>query len=250
MEKRLFNLYLKYIKEFCPTVWERLGKIPSKLKRRLWCMVIFYVASIVTLTIAKYLNEIWSLLIAGASIIFVILCIVFGVLLFVGTEKYEIDISDESMKDYWDYCFGVRKWFQKEFLFSNRKDINVDNDLQEVKKRLDNYLETQNIAIDKKNERIDKWIQALAIPFVLAVITSVLEKNEKTVEAMSEIFSILLILAIIIGVVWVINSIVKLLKKQKLEQMKYFSEDLQGAIDCYKYSVDLTEKTDESKVEK
>lgn len=30
---------------------------------------------------------------------------------------------------------------------------------------------------NKRNDRIDKWIQALAIPFVLALITGVLEYN-------------------------------------------------------------------------
>lgn len=75
----------------------------------------------------------------------------------------------------------------------------------------------------------------------MAIITSVLEKNNQTVMAITEIFTILLILAILIGVIWVINSASKLFKKQKLEQMKSFSEDLQGALDCIKYFTDSTE---------
>lgn len=236
MEKRLFNLYLKYVKKSCPNVWKQLGRIPTKLKSFLWCMVIFYVFSIASLTISNYCNKFWSMIFAGASILFVILCIIFGVLLFINTEKHEIDISNQTMRDYWKHCYGVRKWFKKDFVISKRKHLNLNNDLREVKKRLDCYIKSQNELIEKRNNRIDKWIQALAIPFILAVITSVLEKSNKTIEAMSEIFSILLILAIIIGIVWVITSIAKLLKKQKIEQMKYFSEDLQGAIDCAKYA--------------
>ena len=69
MEKRLFNLYLKYIQESCPNVWEQLGKIPSKLKGLLGCMIISYIASIALLAISNYCNELWSMILAGASIL-------------------------------------------------------------------------------------------------------------------------------------------------------------------------------------
>ena len=81
----------------------------------------------------------------------------------------------------------------------------------------------------------------MAIPFVLAIITSVLEKSDQTGIVRTEIFTLLLVLAILIGIIGVINSVSKLFKKQKVEQMKYFSEDLQGALDCIKYSTDLAE---------
>ena len=242
MERRLFNLYLKYIEESCPSVWERLGKVSKKLMAYLSCMVGFYVLSIIFLLIAQYINGIPSVVFTGFMIVFVILSIVFGCILFLKTEKYEIDVSDKTMKEYWSYCYGIRKWFQKDFLFDQEKnDEKISSEIFEVKKRLDLYLQNQSEATDKRNGRIDKWIQALAIPFVLAIITSVLEKSDQTVMAITEIFTILLVLAIFIGGIWVIYSVFKLYTKQKIEQMKYFSEDLQGALDCIKYYNDFTE---------
>lgn len=242
MEKRLFNLYLKYIEESCPSVWKQLGKIPKKLMAYLSCMVGFYVVSVIFLLIAQYFSGILSVIFTGFIIVSVILSIVFGCLLFFETEKYEIDVSDKTMEEYWGYCYRIRKWFQKDFLFNKEiNDEKISAEIFEVKKRLDSYLQNQSETTDKRNGRIDKWIQALAIPFVLAIITSVLEKSDQTVMAITEIFTILLVLAILIGIIWVINSASKLFKKQKIEQMKSFSEDLQGALDCIKYYNDFTE---------
>lgn len=135
MEKRLFNLYLKYIEESCPSVWERLGKVPIKLKVYLSCMIIFYLMSIIFLVIAQYLNEILSVVFTGFMIVFVILSIVFGCILFLKTEKYEIDVSDKTMKEYWSYCYRIRKWFQKDFLFDKEKT---------TKKLVKKYLRSKN----------------------------------------------------------------------------------------------------------
>lgn len=177
MEKRLFNLYLKYIEESCPPVWERLAKIPKKLIAYLGCMIGFYLISIIFLPVAKCLNGTWSFVFSGLSIVFVILSIIFGCFLFTETEKYEIDVSDNAMKDYWDYCYIIRNWFQKAFLSDKEKnDERINVEILEIKKRVDLYLQNQSETIDKRDARIDKWIQALAIPFILAIITSVIEK--------------------------------------------------------------------------
>ena len=79
--------------------------------------------------------------------------------------------------------------------------------------------------------------------------TSVLDKSEATVNAISEIIAILLVFVALFGVVWTIYSVVRVFKRQKLEQMKRFSEDLQGALDCQKYapSTILTDINEETK---
>ena len=98
-------------------------------------------------------------------------------------------------------------------------------------------------------ESVSTFIILLAVPFVLAIITSVLDKSEATVNAISEIFAILLVFVALFGVVWTIYSVVRVFKRQKLEQMKRFSEDLQGALDCQKYArnIILTDIKEENK---
>ena len=179
---------------------------------------------------------IWSLIISAAYILFLILCVVFGLLLFFSTEKYEIAISDKSMNDYWQYCFGIRKWFISNFVVGHPSSTDVDNDISEVKKRVDSYLLEQSHIVEHRNARIDKWVQALAIPFILAIITSILDKRETIILAVSEILAILLVFATLFGIVWTIISVLKVIKRKKFEQMKRFSEDLQGALDCQKYA--------------
>ena len=79
----------------------------------------------------------------------------------------------------------------------------------------------------------------MAIPFVLAVITAILDKNDSIAIAISEIIAIILVFFVFLGGAWIIYSVIRLFKKQKYEQMKRFSEDLQGALDCIKYSEDM-----------
>lgn len=249
MEKRLFNLYLKYIEEHCPSVWARLNKIPRKIKCHMGGMIISYVLALISLYVSKSLNETWALIVASSSILFLISCVVFGLFLFFSTEKYEIDVSDKTIKEYWQYCFGVRNWFLNEFILEKLSEKDLDDNITEVRKRVDLYLLEQAQKIESRNSRIDKWVQALAVPFVLAIITSVLDKSEATVNAISEIFAILLVFVALFGVVWTIYSVVRVFKRQKLEQMKRFSEDLQGALDCQKYaqSIILTDIKEENK---
>jgi predicted PurR-regulated permease PerM len=239
MEKRLFNLYLKYIEECCPSVWKMFTQIPSKLKKYMCRMIMCYLGSVIGLLVLDLLNECWSKIDIVIIIVFLSLCVFFEVRLFIATEKYEIEISDKTMQEYWNYCYEIRRWFSKDFVTLKQTGDEIDENLKEVKKRIDIYLENQAKKNEHINTRIDKWVQALAIPFVLAVITASLDKNDTITIAISEIFAIILVFFAFFGGAWIIYSIVRLFKKQKYEQMKSFSEDLQGALDCVKYSKDM-----------
>ncbi len=239
MEKRLFNLYLKYIEERCPSVWKHLKKIPRNIKFHMVSMIICYALAIIFLSISKHLNDTWLLIVSVGSIIFLILCVIFGLFLFFSTEKYEIAVSDKTMNEYWQYCFEIRKWFSNNFVVGNSSKEDIDNDILEVKKRIDLFLSEQTYKNENKNSRIDKWVQALAIPFVLAIITAILNKRETIILAISEILAILLVFVALFGVIWTIYSVRKVFKRQKFEQMKHFSEDLQGALDCQKYATNM-----------
>lgn len=239
MEKRLFNLYLKYIEKCCPSIWKMFTQIPSKLKKYMYGMITCYLGSVVGLIVLERLNECWSKIDVSIIVVLLCFCIFLEVRLFFATEKYEIEVSDKTIKEYWEYCYGVRKWFSEEFNMFKQTNDKIDEYLKEVKKRIDSYLIEQSKKSENVNSRIDKWVQALAIPFVLAVITAILDKNDAIAMAISEILAIILVFFVFFGGVWIIYGVIKLFIKQKYEQMKRFSEDLQGALDCVKYSADM-----------
>lgn len=246
MERRLFNLYLKYIEQNCPSIRKQFKKMPRNIKCYIAGMGISYVFAIIFLCISKSLNELWYSITSVGSILLFISCAIFGILLDLSTGKYEIEVSDKTIKEYWSYCFGVRTWFLNEFISEELSEEDLNDNIIEVKNRIDMYLLEQSQKIEKRNSRIDTWVQALAIPFVLAIITSVLDKSNDTVNAISEIFSILLAFIALFGIIWAIYSVGRAFKRQKFEQMKRFSEDLQGAMDCQKYAPDTSALNNEN----
>lgn len=234
MEKHLFNLYLKHIKDTYGST-KKITKLPKKLIVLLFAIMCTFVAAIVCLAIMKGQAGNLLTIFAIASVLLIVISLVLCFVLFSATEKHEIQTSAQTMKEYWEYCYSIRDWFEKTFVVEKASKENIDENIQEVKARLDSYLDTQLESANKRNDRIDKWIQALAIPFVLALITGVLEYNSDMIEAVSTIFSIVVIFAYIIGGIWIVWNIKKLFNKHKIEQLKYFSEDLQGALDSVKY---------------
>lgn len=234
MEKRLFNLYLKHIKDTYGST-KKNTKLPKKLIALLFTIIGTFVAAIVCLAIMKGQTGNFLTIFAIASVLLVVVSLVLCFVLFSATEKHEIETSEKTMKEYWEYCYSTREWFKKTFVAEKTSKENIDKNIQEVKDRLDSYLDAQLESANKRNDRIDKWIQALAIPFILALITGVLEYNSDMIEAVSTIFSIVVIFAYIISGIWIVWNIKKLFTKHRMEQLKYFSEDLQGALDCVKY---------------
>lgn len=234
MEKHLFNLYLKHIKDTYSSA-KKITKLPKKLIALLFTTIGIFVAAIVCLVIMPTQTGNLQTVFAIASILLVSISLILCFILFSANEKYEIETSEQTMKEYWQYCYDIREWFEKTFVEEKTSKENIDKNIQEVKDRLDSYLDAQLESANKRNDRIDKWIQALAIPFVLALITGVLEYNNDMIEAVSTIFSIVVIFAYIISGILIAWNSKKLFTKHRVEQLKYFSEDLQGALDCVKY---------------
>lgn len=234
MEKRLFNLYLKYIKDTYGSA-KKITKLPTKLKVILFTAITTFLFAIICLALMKAQEGSWLTIFAIASVLFIGISLILCFVLFFASEQHEIETSKQTMKEYWEYCYGIREWFAENFIAKDDAKENIDENIQETKSRLDKYLNSRIKNINKRNERIDKWIQALAIPFVLAIITGVLERDSSVVEAVSAIFAIIVIFAYIISGIWIGWNVIKLFTKHRTEQLKYFSEDLQGALDCVKY---------------
>lgn len=139
------------------------------------------------------------------------------------------------MNEYWDFCNETKKWIVELFHFDDNDKTDVIKEIKEIKNRVDTYRQELNDDAEKRANRMDKWIQALAIPFVLAIITAVIDKNDDISKAVAIIFSIILVGVVLFGIFWLSNNFKSLLRKQKIEQLKLFSEDLQGIIDAEHY---------------
>lgn len=124
------------------------------------------------------------------------------------------------------------------FNFDDSDKKRVIKEIETIKNRVDDYIQELNDDAEKRANRMDKWIQALAIPFILAIITAVIDKNDDISKAVAIIVSIILVSVVLFGIVWLSDNFKSLLRKQKIEQLKLFSEDLQGIIDAEHYCYD------------
>ena len=238
MEKRLFQLYLNEIQKKENNAWKHVFCTPL----RIWLKFALVIVSlIVTFVCTGLYNvsipiQIWNRIYSGGIILGTVASLLLCIFLHLDIEKYEIQISDKTIKDYWNYCYDIRNWFKRILPCDSSCENDVSLNIKSVQDRIDKYYKTLKRIQKQCNERIDKWVQVLAIPFILAIVSAIVEKNEDTVNAISTVFSVLIIFIFLACVVWVIWSMIKMFRKRRLEQIKCFSEDLQGAIDCIKYS--------------
>lgn len=242
MEKRLLNLYLKHIKDTDKKAFKKVTSLPVHIKFQFVAILFFLTLTFVSVILSQsefkcivdmdLWKTIWTLIYWGSVGFSLVMCAISNI----SVNKYEIDISDGSMKEYWDFCNSTKDWMVNELIPECEDEEVILSEIKELKVRIDNYRNEMIAMTEKREERIDKWIQALAVPFVLAIITAIIDKNDNLGNAIAIAFSIALIGAMIFSAVWLSNNFRGLLRKQKTEQLKFFSDDLQGILDCHRYS--------------
>lgn len=216
MEDILFDGYRKYLKDTQDNVFKAFFNMPLGGKILLVAIILCVVASIFFLVFTKWV--IVSLILLGVDIVLCIASYFF-------VESYQIKTSDIRVVDYKKYCSKIKEWLES-------NDIEVTKStLTELENRVLKVWESKENARKKGIERVEKWIQALLIPLLLAVFAEIIDGQTDV----STLISSMLILIIAIGVVCatVINcyNLVSFFQKRKLEQMRKFANDLQGVID-------------------
>lgn len=216
MEDILFDGYRKHLKATQDNVFQAFFKMPCGGKFLLTAIIVCMLASIVFLVFTKW---IWVSLIS--LVVDIILCIVS----YFYVESYQIKTSDIRVVDYKEYCAGIKKWLE-----SSDVELTKSN-LSELRKRVLASWASKENARKRGIERVEKWIQALLIPLLLAVFAEIIDGQTDV----STLISSLLILIIAIGIVCAtaINfyNIVSFFQKRKLEQMRKFANDIQGVLD-------------------
>ena len=216
MEEILFDGYRKYLKDTQDNVFRAFFKMPLGGRILLAAIILCMVASIFFLAFTKYV--VISLILLGVDI-------VLSIVSYFYVESYQIRTSDVRVTDYKEYCAEIKEWLK-----SNDVEVTKSN-LAELRNRVLSSWESKENARKRGIERVEKWIQALLIPLLLAIFAEIIDGQTD----ISILISSMLILIIAIGVVCAtaINcyNIVSFFQKRKLEQMRKFANDIQGIID-------------------
>lgn len=233
------------MEEMDKKLWKRITSLPRKIIVQmliaLSCITLTILSSALTNVDVKISNdpELWSIICTIVYVLSAIIAVLFCAISQISIGKYEIEISTKTIDEYWTYCYTTKNWIVDLLGLKDTSEMSVVKEIGAIKDRVDAYRKELIDDAEKRANRMDKWVQALAVPFVLAIITAVIDKNDDIGKAVAVILAIVIIGIVLFGIVWLSNNFKSLLRKQKDEQLKLLSEDLQGIIDSEHYSINL-----------
>lgn len=214
MEELLFYNYLNYQKTQSAPLGKRIFQFP---RIPLFFCFLSLLAMLVGI-IAMICNA------QVVAIIAVIIEVSSGFALEYTLEDFKIKNSKDRITKFYTYSLNLKDW-----LISNLvEDV---KDICEIKSRIEKRIATYKKEQDALSERIDKWLQILAVPITILAITYIINQTIPLVEKMSYVISILLVFGILYGFISIMKNISRFIGKRKAEQMEYFAEDLQAILD-------------------
>ena len=146
--------------------------------------------------------------------------------LFFYTENFQIKNSDIRFLVYKEYCDKILQWLIDCGIIVTKENI------IELMLRVEKEIEKAEKQRAITRERIDKWIQILIIPILLAVFSAIIKAQTDLTVLFAYTFAFLIVLGSIALAFINCYNILDFFKKRKLEQLKSLYNDLQGVLDC------------------
>lgn len=230
MEELLFYDYLNFQKKCITSFEKRLLKFPKKVLCIFFLSVLALFVAIISIFIGVLKIELIAVMIEILS------CWVLEYAL----EKYKISNSKERILEYSARCLELKNW-----LISN--SIEDNEDICEIKKRIERHIATYKEEQKVLTERIDKWLQMLVVPLTILIITYTINQTYSLKEKTSYVVSTLLLFTLLYGFICIIKNASRFIKKQRIEQMTYFVADLQGVLDLDTFGVKVNYVTNSCK---
>ena len=217
MDSILFDSYRKYQKEQKDNFIKAIFKLPIWAKIFL-AIIVLCLAYSVLVVFVPCLRAAYGYCLA----VEVLTCVA----LYFYTENFQIKTSDSRLFVFQEYCEKIKHWLE-----SIGVNVTPEN-IAEIMKRITKRIALLEKKRKERRDRIDRWIQILIIPILLAIFSAVIK--EQTDLSLLLVYAVTMIVAIAsIGLAFLnVYNIIDFFQKRKLEQMKSFAEDLQGILDC------------------
>jgi hypothetical protein len=214
METYLFYAYLKYAKENKQSFW------PKLLSRPISVIIFFSLTLLSCVCGAIFALLGWSIV----ALIGMVGEIVFGIIFYNCSEKYQIEFCVEEYDKYTEYCSNLHKWLEK---FNKQRP----DEIRELYDKIQTKIARMKTEEENSKARGDRWLQTLIIPAIIAIITAIITKQENIGEMITYAFAVVILFAVVYGIIAIIKSISFFPQKRRIEQMECFASDLQGVLD-------------------
>ena len=214
MENYLFYAYLNFAKNNKQTFWPKLLSFP------LWVIVFFALTciSLATGFILVFFNQ------SIAAGIAVLLELIFGGIFCWLSDRYRISFCIEEYVKYRKYCNAL-------FLWMNSFEITSVEDIKNLLSRITSKIDKMKAENESSKTRLDKWLQILIIPVVIAIITAIIAKQNSLEEMISYTTIIIVLFVIVYSAMLIFREISYLPQKHRIAQMECFANDLQAILD-------------------
>ncbi len=214
MEKYLFNAYLQYMKDNKETFWPKLLKLPIHIL----ILIGLSLGCIPSALVASFLHKFWlTWTFIGAEFIFVLiswLCL----------EYYQIKTAHVGFQEYKQHCEKLSEHLKK-------YDLKTLENIEEILSRITANVNEMKAEYEKRNDHLFKWTQTLIVPIILAVITTVITKQNEFEVMVTNVTAIIMIFAVLYGAFAFLRNLQAFPLKRKIEQLECFATDLQGVLD-------------------
>ncbi len=217
VENYLFYAYLKYQKDNKLNAWKYL----LKYHKPIFIIFVIMIISVIVQVITTILS------VSYCSWICFVIEIIACMLIYYWSEKDLIKYSFEKYEKYCDYCEKLYKWLK-------HLDINSYEGIYELLQRIKLQISERKDENEKSKNRFDKWLQTLAIPIVITMVTTIINKQDDLIAMINPVVAILIVFVELYITFTSINKVISFPKKRKIEQMQCFANDLQGVLDYIK----------------
>lgn len=226
MEQLCLYIYLKFQREFSPKFWEAIKRIPWRIQLLVWGSIGGCITGIYAWCSGQ---EYWVTIVALS---FEAIC---SAAVYYSVEKYQIKNSEDIMDHYWEYCTGLQEALRQVHLCSRE-------DIEELKARLEKHIHLMTDQERASKAHLEKWLEVLAVPVVLSIMTTIIENHENFTEMIAGMVVLFLAIIVLGAPLVIISSLMKFPQKRKMEQMIEFCGDLQGVLDLERFGTSLTDE--------
>lgn len=214
MEEYIFNCYMKYQKENNPDISKKLKSLPKGIRLLMLLLIGSVIGGLVCLCKG---ND-------SASSAFLLIETVLSFVFYWRFENYRIKVSDKSIEKHKEYCSNIANWLKT-------IDIETDEDIQLVYKRLTERISKNNESRTKSVNRVEKWTQVLLVPILICIISEIIKSDVDISVAIANSFVVILISGLVFSLIYISRFFKWFPNKRETAQMQCFADDLRSILD-------------------
>lgn len=215
MERKYLYCYLEFQKIENRRYWKRLMNIP-------WYIIVPLAVSVVLISVSFILVFVPQT--KGIASVLEIISLILSFVSYYLSDRYIVSNSASTFDEYVKSRERLNRWF-------TTVHIESDEDKKLLISRLKDYVSKKESDQKAISEKWDKWLQTIAVPVVLSIITTVITKQNNVSEMLATILVVLLIAGTFYGVIYIIRNVCRLPAKKEINQMQCFIDDLQSTLD-------------------